>query len=344
MRKLLVGTAVVLSLIALGAAPAWAAHPFTGAPVVYVGLEKEYRQEAEFLIKPVGLRSIRLGESKKAARVLTEDPTDSDPAVSPDGRWIAFSRGGELFLMRADGSGARRLMDGVSSSGGEPSFVAGGRRILFVRRGDVYSVGIDGTGLRRITAGRSADRSPVASPNGRQIVFAREPFSRGEGGDPELDFSHIYSARPDGSRLRDLTPRIPARTPRIERRFSATDPAFSPNGRVIAFAVTGDGSVENVFTMRRDGSRLRSLTGGERPLSRNANLAQPAFSPSGRSLVVTARERHPSGETALAVIDLADRSSLHEVGGGVPGESAAFLPGYLSPPDRSSSSSTSASS
>lgn len=337
MRKLLAGTAAVLTLVALNTAPARAAHPLTGGPVVYVGLEKEYRGEAEFLMAPAGLRSIRLGEPKTAARVLTDDPRDLDPAVSPDGRRIAFSRGGELFLIDAGGARVRRLTDGgpAGSSDVEPSFVPGGRRILFVRlgdetvagtnQGDVFSVGVDGGGPRRVTGGRSADRSPVSSPNGRQIVFAREPFSRGQGGDPEWGFSHVYSVRPDGSRLRDLTPRIPARTPRIERKFSATDPAFSPNGRVVAFTVTGDGSVENVFTMRPDGRRVRSLTGGERPLSRNANLSQPAFSPSGRSLLVTARERHPAGDTALAAIDLGDRSRLFGVGG-VPGEAAAWLP------------------
>lgn len=328
MKKPLVATILALSLIALPAVPAWAAHPFTGAPVVYVGLEYESAPEERFAgTTPVGLRSIRLGEPKRAARVLTEDPSDSDPAVSPNGRQLAFSRDGELFVMHADGSGARRLVDGGSSSGSKPSFVAGGKRILFVRRGDIYSVGVDGSGLRRITAGRSADSSPVSSPNGRQIVFAREPFNRGQGGDPEWDFSHIYSMRPDGSRLRDLTPRIPARNRRIERKFSATDPAFSPNGRVVAFTVTGGhGTLENVYTMRPDGNRLRSLTGGdERPLSRHADLSQPAFSPSGRSLLVTARHRG-RWDTALAVIDLADRSDLHEVGSGGPGESPAWLP------------------
>ena len=39
---------------------------------------------------------------------LTEDPTDSRTGVLADGRTIAFVRGGDVFSMRADGSGQRR--------------------------------------------------------------------------------------------------------------------------------------------------------------------------------------------------------------------------------------------
>ena len=39
---------------------------------------------------------------------LTEDPTDTEPAFSPDGRGIAFVRGGDIYAVRADGSGQRR--------------------------------------------------------------------------------------------------------------------------------------------------------------------------------------------------------------------------------------------
>src|SRR5262245_34363345 len=36
---------------------------------------------------------------------LTEDPTDSEPDFSADGRKIAFVRGGDVWSMRADGTG-----------------------------------------------------------------------------------------------------------------------------------------------------------------------------------------------------------------------------------------------
>ena len=47
---------------------------------------------------------------------LTEDPTDTEPSFSPDGRAIVFSRGGDIFSVRADGSGLRRLTSGPGST------------------------------------------------------------------------------------------------------------------------------------------------------------------------------------------------------------------------------------
>src|SRR5262245_9770712 len=40
---------------------------------------------------------------------LTEDPTDSEPDFSADGHTIAFVRGGDVYAMRADGTGQRQL-------------------------------------------------------------------------------------------------------------------------------------------------------------------------------------------------------------------------------------------
>ena len=43
---------------------------------------------------------------------LTENPADSEPDFSADGRKIAFVRGGDVWAMRADGSGQRQLTAG----------------------------------------------------------------------------------------------------------------------------------------------------------------------------------------------------------------------------------------
>lgn len=323
------GALAMLVVIAVAAKPAEAAHPYTGAQIVYVGLEQHIASEEGFTgFDPAGLRSIRLGEPRTKARVLTDEPSAADPTVSPDGRWVAFSRDGAIMLARPDGTGERALTDGGGngSSDGEPSFAPSGKRIFFIRlgdetasgtnQGDVYSIGTEGKGLRQITSGPAADRSPVSSPDGRQLVFGRTP--PGKGG------QHVYSARPDGSKLKDLTPRIPARSSRGERNFSAEDPAFSPNGRTIAFTVNGGNGAENIYTMRPDGKRVRSLTGaGEHPLTTRFQLSEPAFSPSGRFLLVTGRDRD---HTELALIDLADRSRLLGTGSALDGEAAAWVP------------------
>lgn len=331
--RLFICGAVVAALVALAPASRAAAPPDLGRHFVYRALGIGSEGEG---FEPEGLRLGTLGSPPDHAVELTDDPGDEDPAVSADGRWVVFSRythvdGMEgkreaLFIMRSDGSGLRRLTAGPAIGGGdrEPSFSPSGKRIFFVRledetirgtnEGDIYSIGIDGSGLHQLTSGRYADRSPVASPNGRQIVFARPPGPPFQTGIPD-----IYSIRANGSHLVDLTPRIPARHRRTERIIAAGEPTFSPTGRVIAFAVRGGNGSEGIDTMRPDGSKIKSLVGrGPRALNRRFGLSEPEFSPTGRTLLVTARDSY---HREIALINLSDRSRLftpHSVQGESP--------------------------
>jgi len=65
---------------------------------------------------------------------LTQDPSDTNPAVSPDGQSVAF----------------------MSFRGGN---------------GDVYRVNVDGTGLTQLTTDTAEDGLPVWSPDGQTIAF-----------------------------------------------------------------------------------------------------------------------------------------------------------------------------
>jgi len=55
--------------------------------------------------------------SRGHARKITRDEGGADPAWSPDGRAIAFVRDGGVFVMRADGRGARRLTASSDEAG-----------------------------------------------------------------------------------------------------------------------------------------------------------------------------------------------------------------------------------
>jgi WD40-like Beta Propeller Repeat len=55
----------------------------------------------------------------------------TDPSWSPRGRWIAFTRAGQIWVMRSKGGGARQL----TKKGGEsPAWSPDGRQIAFLRR------------------------------------------------------------------------------------------------------------------------------------------------------------------------------------------------------------------
>lgn len=95
---------------------------------------------------------------------------DHDPAWSPDGRTIAFSRqvAGRtptLLLMRPDGSAIRRLTHGRS-----PSWSPDSQRLAYALGGSVYEIGADGRGRVRIISGLNA---PLVrwSPDGAKLFY-----------------------------------------------------------------------------------------------------------------------------------------------------------------------------
>ena len=104
--------------------------------------------------------------------------TGLDPSWSPDGGRLVFARGSgnntDLYVIRLDGSGLRRITTGVPRDD-TPHWSPGGKLIVFGRgRGEVssiYTVRPNGTGLRRLTKKRY-DGTPSWSPDGRKIVFS----------------------------------------------------------------------------------------------------------------------------------------------------------------------------
>ena len=111
------------------------------------------------------------------------------PAYSPDGRTIAISAStdaynADIFLMRADGSGLRRLTrtqgthDRLGEEG-QPDFSPDGKRIVFTSNRDgnveLYEIGVDGRNERRLTRTPRADEErPRYSGDGRRVVYASD--------------------------------------------------------------------------------------------------------------------------------------------------------------------------
>ena len=209
-----------------------------------------------------------------------------DPTWSPDGRTIAFFSGAKIYLMNADGSEHRAL----TRPQAEPRDLAwspDGRKLAFLqKRGcgpgcyDIYVVNSDGSGLRNLTAklafgippnlGPGSD--PAWSPDGQMIAFAR--LNPGPRSDFPADLGEpIYVVKADGSRLRNLTPKPVG---------DYADPAWSPDGRKLAFVSKRDGNSE-VYVMNANGSGQRNLTGNP------AFDADPAWSPDGRKIAFASK-------------------------------------------------------
>jgi Tol biopolymer transport system component len=220
------------------------------------------------------------------------------PAWSPDGRRLAFTADigatfdTDIWVMRAGGSGRRRLTsDGISF---HPVWSPDGRWIYFARRPDdhpaeitlsdgrteapvwIWAMRPDGSDRRAVTeavAGRFEVPGSF-SPSGEALAFTRGTYRDLGRRGREHNTREVWVMRPDGSGARRLTRR-------------AQDPAFSPDGRRIAFAGDRDENgnlsygdrvffANELYAMNADGSGRRRLT-----RTRALNELQPAWMPGG---------------------------------------------------------------
>jgi dipeptidyl aminopeptidase/acylaminoacyl peptidase len=99
------------------------------------------------------------------------------PAWSTRGL-VAFSRKDGLYVMRANGTGARRLRRDPCAShdcrSGKVDWSPDGSRLAYSAGGDIAVMSATGTGRRRLTRSRALDDwAPTWSPDGHKIAFAR---------------------------------------------------------------------------------------------------------------------------------------------------------------------------
>jgi TolB protein len=168
------------------------------------------------------------------------------PAWSPDGTKIAFtsSRDGnpELYVVNRDGSGLRRLTNHPSIDT-TPTWSPTGLQLAFTsdRSGGpaIYTMGADGLNVHRISTDANCDRATWSPAPFNELAFV---CRTGPGYDIKI-FEFATGER------RQIT----------FGEGSNESPAYSPNGRHIAFTSTRAGRT-HIFTVARDGKNVRQVT------------------------------------------------------------------------------------
>jgi hypothetical protein len=185
----------------------------------------------------------------------------SDLNWSPDGSRLLFTGPGsgsfdrgDVWVVNADGSGARSLTNDASGLDSGAEWSPDGNRIVYGHTVESGPTGESST-IRVMNAdgsGQVVVAGPFANvflgkfswaPNGGRIVYHRGPPSGN---------ANIFALDPDGSNQVQLT-----------TTGDNGAPAWSPDGSRIAFTSDRDGAAfGSVYTMRPDGSGVSMTTTG----------------------------------------------------------------------------------
>lgn len=209
---------------------------------------------------------------------------DGWAAWSPDGKHLAFQRftgplrppsptigdntaifKDELVIADADGKHVRTFvwLGPYRGDPQAPSWSPDGQRLVFIGKfmtsksnaagcecRALYVINADGSGMHRITSlGLRPGGRPDWSPDGTSILFRTHP-----GDDPSGLGANLYTIRPDGTGLRQLTHAGGGGERYLEG-------SWSPDGRSIVFETNrGADGESNVFSMNPDGTGIRQIT------------------------------------------------------------------------------------
>jgi TolB protein len=120
-----------------------------------------------------------VGESGFQQHTTVDEGEDSDVAVDPSGKWIAFrstrhNETGDIYIQRVDGTSVTQLTNDAARDA-YPAFSPDGKWIAFAstRAGNwqIYRMDLDGRNVVQVTSGPMQAIHPSFSPDGSRLVY-----------------------------------------------------------------------------------------------------------------------------------------------------------------------------
>ncbi len=221
---------------------------------------------------------VQLGASveKVSLKAPTSLPALAEPALSPDGKEIAFSSGGDIWTVPTEGGQAQLLIahPGYDS---RPLYSPDGKSLAFVSdrtgNGNIYKLTFETGEVKRLTFNDGKDQLEGFSRDGQWIYFSSTHHDVG-------NTSDIYRVRADGG-----TP-MPVSADRFINESSA---APSPDGTALAMTGRGTGQWWRNGHSHIDESNIWLMQEGDQPKYRQltdvpAKNTWPMWSPDGSKL------------------------------------------------------------
>ena len=214
---------------------------------------------------------------------LTSDPgSELSPTFSPDGNQVAFAWDGEdrdntdIYVKLVAGGKPLRLSTNPAVDSG-PAWSPDGSQIAFFRRsegsGGIFLVPPLGGAARKLAESPhylelenvyGAGQDLSWSPDGKFLAVSDRPS-------PEEPFGIFRVSVESGKKERLTSP--PAQSP------GDHSPAFSPDGRALAFVRQSAGYIADIYLMQVAGGETRRLTYNDQP------TRGLAWTPDGREIV-----------------------------------------------------------
>ncbi|HEV2800146.1 MAG TPA: S9 family peptidase [Pyrinomonadaceae bacterium] len=202
-------------------------------------------------------------------QLTTGDASSSSPRWSPDGKRIAFVRGGQIHTMDTTGGDIKKITN-ISTGAGDPVWSPDGRWLAFVS--DIYPDCPDDACNQKRDAEVEANKVK-AKVIDRLLYRHWASWKDGKR-------THVFVVSSDGGAARDVTPGDFDAPP-----FSLGGPpdyAFSPDSKELAFArntekVEATSTNNDIFIVPLAGGEPQRITGDNRGSDQS-----PLYSPDGR--------------------------------------------------------------